>query len=113
MPVPSSTTLPHPLDMRKHARAASGLLKLLANEDRLLLLCHLSQERLNVGQLEEITGVRQPTLSQQLAILRQEKLVHTEREGKFIYYSLADPKVIQVMRTLWEIYCAPSQGEAS
>ena len=96
-----------PEQLRENACEACALLKTLANEDRLLLLCQIASERLNVGELEAITGIRQPTLSQQLAVLRQENLVDTEKEGKFVYYRLANDNVMRVMRTLWDIYCAP------
>ncbi|CAK7067291.1 ArsR/SmtB family transcription factor [Kerstersia gyiorum] len=97
-----------PEQLREHAGQACALLKALANEDRLMLLCQIaSRQRLNVGELENATGIRQPTLSQQLGVLRQEGLVATEKEGKFVYYKLANENVVQVMRTLWEIYCAP------
>ena len=96
-----------PEQLREHAGKACALLTTLANEDRLLLLCQIASERLNVGELEAITGIRQPTLSQQLAVLRQENLVDTEKEGKFVYYRLANDNVMRVMRTLWDIYCAP------
>ncbi|MFJ5483705.1 metalloregulator ArsR/SmtB family transcription factor [Pectobacterium actinidiae] len=96
-----------PETMRENAGRACALLKALANEDRLMLLCQMANERLNVGELEELTGIRQPTLSQQLAVLRQEGLVDTEKEGKYVYYRLADDNAVRVMRTLWDIYCAP------
>ena len=95
-----------PEQLREHAGAACTLLKVLANEDRLMLLCHLAAMRLNVGELETITGIRQPTLSQQLGVLRQEGLVETEKEGKYVYYTLASDQVVQIMRTLRGIYCA-------
>ena len=96
-----------PEQLREHAGKACALLKTLANEDRLLLLCQIASERLNVGELEAITGIRQPTLSQQLAVLRQEGLVETEKEGTYVYYRLANDNVVRVMRMLWDIYCAP------
>ncbi|HBP0979037.1 metalloregulator ArsR/SmtB family transcription factor [Comamonas sp. Y6] len=96
-----------PEQLREHASEACALLKALANEDRLMLLCQMAPGRLNVGQLEAATGIRQPTLSQQLAVLRQEGLVDTEKEGKFVYYRLASDDVVRIMRTLWDIYCAP------
>ncbi len=77
----------------------------MANEDRLLILCQLTQGERNVGELEKMTGVRQPTLSQQLGILRDEGLVGTRREGKYIFYGLASPEVIQVMKTLSVLFC--------
>lgn len=71
--------------LRDSASKACTLLKVLANEDRLLLLCQLTQGERNVGELEALTGIRQPTLSQQLGVLRDEGLVNTRRMGKFIF----------------------------
>lgn len=99
-----------PEKMREHAGKACALLKTLGNEDRLMLLCQIAFEQLNVGQLEERTGIRQPTLSQQLAVLRQEGVVATEKIGKYVYYRLADADTMRVMQTLWEIYCGPVEG---
>lgn len=96
-----------PEQLREHAGEACALLKALVNEDRLMLLCQIASGRQNVGELEAATGIRQPTLSQQLAVLRQEGLVDTEKEGKFVYYRLASDDVVRIMRTLWDIYCAP------
>ncbi|MER2511083.1 MAG: metalloregulator ArsR/SmtB family transcription factor [Nitrosomonas ureae] len=87
------------------AAAACALLKILANEDRLLILCELSQGTRNVGELEELLNIHQPTLSQQLTVLREENLVSTERRGKYIYYSLASTEAIQIMETLFNLYC--------
>ncbi|MDP1615189.1 MAG: metalloregulator ArsR/SmtB family transcription factor [Methylococcales bacterium] len=87
------------------AADACALLKILANEDRLLILCELSQGTRNVGELEALLGIHQPTLSQQLTVLREENLVSTERRGKYIYYSLASLEAIQVMETLFNLYC--------
>lgn len=84
---------------------ACTLLKILANEDRLLILCELNQGTRNVGELEELLGIHQPTLSQQLTVLREENLVATERRGKYIYYSLASPEAIKIMETLFNLYC--------
>ena len=84
-------------------------LGVMANQDRLLLLCHLIDAERNVSELEEVTGVRQPTLSQQLGVLREEGLVGTRREGKYIYYSLANPAVIRIMQTLYGLYCEPQK----
>ena len=98
-------------DLRRHVGEACNLLKVLANEDRLLLLCQLSSGPHAVCELEATLGIRQPTLSQQLAVLRQNALVHTERDGKHIRYSLANPDVERIMRTLWEIYCASHRQE--
>ena len=93
--------------LRDAALDACALLKVLANPDRLLLLCELAAGERNVGELEAALGIGQPTLSQQLAVLRQEGLVETEKEGKYVYYRLANDNVVRVMRMLWDIYCAP------
>ncbi len=91
--------------LRASASKACALLKVLANEDRLLILCQLTQGERAVGELEAQTGVRQPTLSQQLGVLREEGLVTTRRDGKYIYYCLASTEVIQLMQTLSGLYC--------
>ena len=93
--------------MRTHAGEAVVMLKLLGNEDRLLLLCQLSLQERTVGELEQLTGVSQPTLSQQLGILRREGLVTTRREGKFIWYQLADARALQLMQAIHQLFCAP------
>lgn len=92
-------------ELRGSAGKACSLLKTMANEDRLLLLCHLIDAELNVGELERLTGIRQPTLSQQLGVLRDEGLVSTRREGKYVYYTLASPAVLQLMHTLHGLFC--------
>ena len=91
--------------VRASAAKACTILKTLANEDRLLILCQLSQGARNVGELEALLDIRQPTLSQQLTVLREEGLVATKREGKYIYYSLASEEAIRIMQTLFELYC--------
>ncbi len=91
--------------LREAASTAVGMLKTLANEDRLLLLCQLSQGERCVSELEEQLGIRQPTLSQQLGVLRNENLVSTRREGKNIYYSVAHPETLEILSTLYRLYC--------
>ncbi len=93
-------------EMRAAAETATALLRVLANEDRLLLLCQMSAGEKSVGELEKLLDIRQPTLSQQLGVLRAEGLATTRREGKRIYYAIADPKVIAVLNTLYGLYCA-------
>ena len=97
--------------MQLAAAKASRLLKALANPDRLLLLCQLTQGEHCVSEMETLVGVLQPTLSQQLAVLRQEGLVTTRREGKQIFYSIASPDALAVMQVLYQQFCAPSTGE--
>lgn len=90
--------------IRDSANHACSILKLLANEDRLMLLCQLTQGEKNVGELESATNIQQPTLSQQLTILRKDGIVTIRKDGKFNYYSIASDEVIQVMQTLGQLY---------
>ena len=97
--------------MRLAATRASGLLKALANPDRLLLLCQLSQGEHCVSEMEGLLGIQQPTLSQQLGVLREERLVTTRREGKQIFYSLASKEALAVMQVLYQQFCEPDTGK--
>ena len=92
-------------NMRDSANVVVGVLKSLANTDRLLILCHLAQMELNVSEIEQITQINQPTLSQQLMMLRKSDVVTTRRDGKQIYYSIKDQNLITVLQTLYELYC--------
>ena len=94
-----------PERLRLAASVAVGALKALANEDRQLLLCQLSQGEMSVGELEASLEIRQPTLSQQLGVLRTDGIVATRRDGKRMFYSVADPKVMQVLGLLYQLYC--------
>jgi ArsR family transcriptional regulator len=80
-------------------------MKVLANCDRLMLLCQLSQGEKCVSELEELLGIAQPTLSQQLSVLRNEELVTTRREGKNIYYQISSLEALAVMQVLYKTYC--------
>ena len=91
--------------MHLAAEQACKLMKVLSNPDRLMILCQLSKGELRVGEIEEILGIAQPTLSQQLTVLRDEELVTTRREGKSIYYQVKSPKALAVIGTLYEQYC--------
>lgn len=94
-----------PQRVRAAADAACRLMKVLSNPDRLLLLCELSQGERRVGELEALCGITQPTLSQQLGVLRDEGLVATRREGKHIHYRIDSPQALAVMRVLYEQFC--------
>ena len=87
------------------ARDASDFLKALAHEQRLVLLCLLAERERSVGELEELLSLRQTTVSQQLARLRLDSLVTTRREGRTIYYSLADPRLRQIVHVLYDMFC--------
>ena len=97
--------------MRTSTDKACRLMKVLSNPDRMLLLCQLAQGEKRVGELEEILGIVQPTLSQQLTVLRDEELVVTRREGKNIYYQIASPQAMAVMEVLFQQFCGSSVGE--
>lgn len=95
-----------PKTMRASADRACRLMKVLSNPDRLLLLCQLAQGEMCVGDLEAELGILQPTLSQQLGVLREEELVSTRREGKNIHYRLASPQAAAVMEVLHAQFCS-------
>jgi DNA-binding transcriptional ArsR family regulator len=97
--------------MLASATNACALLKVLANRDRLMLLCQLAQGEFCVSELETALGIEQPTLSQQLTVLRQEALVTTRREGKQIFYSIASPEALAVMQVLYEQFCGKPKGK--
>jgi len=91
--------------MRRAAGQAVAALKVLANEDRLLLMCQLSQAEMCVSELEEALDIRQPTLSQQLGVLRNEGVVSTRREGKRVYYRVSDPRLLEMLGLMYQLYC--------
>ena len=97
--------------MKASASNACRLMKVLSNPDRLMLLCQLSQGEKRVGELEEILGIVQPTLSQQLTVLREEELVTTRRDGKSIYYQIASPQALAVMNVLFDQFCKSQEGD--
>lgn len=91
--------------LRAAAGDAAATLRAFGNEDRLLLLCELSQAERSVGELADRTGIVQPTLSQQLAVLRAQELVATRREGKQVFYSIADRRTLELLKTLHRLFC--------
>lgn len=94
--------------LRHSADSAQQLLKTLANRDRLMLLCQLSHGECSVGELETLLGIRQPTLSQQLGVLRREGLVETRRDGKQIHYRISSAHALALIGTLYELFCSES-----
>lgn len=91
--------------MRAKADDASVFLKKLANRDRLLICCALVDGERSVRGLEDALGLRQPGLSQQLAELRSADLIVGRKEGKQVFYSLADARVERFMSTMYELFC--------
>lgn len=107
-PTPALSTSPV-LDleaMRLHAAEAVTLLKVIANEDRLMLICQIAQHERTVSELEQLTGIHQPTLSQQLGVLRREGLVTTRREGKHIWYHLTDADTLALIDVIQTVFCS-------
>ena len=95
-----------------NATRAASFLKALAHESRLMILCILAEGEKSVSELEDILSLRQPTVSQQLARLRADGLVSTRRDGKTIYYSLANDDVRRVISVIYDIFCTPKGGRA-
>ena len=93
--------------LKANAKNATGLLKTMANEWRLLILCQLAEGEKSVGILEDLIGLSQSALSQHLAILRRENLVKTRRSAQSIYYSLSSNEAEAVMATLYSLFCDP------
>ena len=94
-----------PEAMRTHASAAAQLLRALANEKRLMLLCLLVEGEHSVGELNARVDLSQSALSQHLAVLREDGLVATRRDGQMIYYALVDGPTQAIIETLHGIYC--------
>lgn len=97
------------MQLNELASEAATLLSRLANPDRLLILCLLVNGEKNVSQIGEESGIVQPTLSQQLTVLRKDGLVQTRRSGKYVYYRLENPDVLAIMQTLYQVFCAPQE----
>ena len=99
--------------MQAHAGEAAQLLKALANERRLQVLCLLAGGERSVGEINELLDLSQSALSQHLAVLREEGLVSTRREAQTIHYSLAPGPAAAVMETLYGIFCAAPEAEGA
>jgi ArsR family transcriptional regulator len=89
------------------AGQAAKLLRALGNDRRLMILCQLTEGERSVGQLQPEVGLSQSALSQHLAVLRDEGIVATRREGQTVWYRIDDPAAMQVVATLAEIFCPP------
>lgn len=91
--------------IQENSAEAAAVLKLLANQQRLLLLCALVTREHTVSELEALTGLSQSAMSQHLARLREEGIVSTRREAQRIFYSLSDNKVARILETIHSLYC--------
>ena len=100
-----SVAITPPVDFQARAIEAAHLLRALANADRLLLLCQLVGGERSVTELGALARIEQPSLSQQLGVLRGERLVTTRREGKNVFYRIASPSALAVLETLYGLFC--------
>lgn len=92
--------------MSDDVRDATEFMKALAHEGRLTILCRLHQGECSVNELEDLLSARQSAVSQQLSRLRLERLVKTRRDGKTMYYSIADERVDRMIKVLHDMFCA-------
>ena len=99
--------------MEAAADQASELLKALSNRHRLLIICQLIDGERSVGDLAEFLGLRDSTVSQHLALLRKDGLVSARRDAQTIYYSIASDPAREVLKTLYQVYCAPPKAKAA
>ena len=93
--------------MERAADQASELLKALSNRHRLLIICQLIDGERSVGELAEFLGLRDSTVSQHLALLRKDGLVSARREAQTIFYSIASAPAREILKTLYQVFCAP------
>ena len=99
--------------MMENARNATDFLKALAHEGRLMILCHLANGERSVTELEQLLSQRQAAVSQQLARLRLEGLVESRREGKVIYYRLADGRARRMIELVYDMFCGAGAGSGA
>ena len=95
-------------ELHDNAAHAVELLKAMANEWRLMILCQLSEGEKTVTELQHILGLSQSALSQHLAVLRREKIVNARKEAQSVYYSLAGEEATKVMESLHDVFCGES-----
>lgn len=100
-----------PNAMRSAADEASALLKAMSNRHRMLILCQLIDGEKSVGQLAEFLGIRDATASQHLALLRRDRIISARRDGQTIWYRISSQPALEVMRVLYDVYCAQSKTQ--
>ena len=106
LPVITKDTTPTEFDVVvEKAKSASNFLKAISHEGRLMILCHLVSGEKSVTELEELISARQAAVSQQLSRLRLEGLVIPRRDGKTIYYRLADDKPKRILEVIYDLFC--------
>jgi len=99
-------------EMSENAKRATEFMKALAHEARLMILCYLASGEKSVKELEDLLSLRQPTVSQQLARLRAEGIIGARRDGKMIYYSIADDRARVMIEQIYSMFCTPSDAAA-
>jgi DNA-binding transcriptional ArsR family regulator len=99
--------------MQSAADRASDLLKALSNRHRLLIICQLIDGERSVGELASFLDLRDSTVSQHLALLRKDGLVAARRDAQTIYYSIASEPAREVLKTLYQVFCAPPKAVAA
>ena len=106
LPVITKDTTPPEFDVVvEKAKSASNFLKAISHEGRLMILCHLVSGEKSVTELEDLISARQAAVSQQLSRLRLEGLVVPRRDGKTIYYRLADDKPKRILEVIYDLFC--------
>lgn len=93
-------------DMAARASEAADFLRILANQNRLMIVCTLVEGERSVSELESLLGIHQPTLSQQLGVLRDGGFVETRRDAKQIFYRLTEDRAARLVTVLYDIFCA-------
>jgi len=96
-------------ELQNQSKKAASLLRMMSNERRLLILCQLGQCERSVSELVAMIGLSQSALSQHLGVLRKQGLVATRRQAQSIYYSIKDPAVTEILKTLYQLYCPQKQ----
>ncbi len=96
--------------MQDNAGKACGLLKAMANEARLMVLCHLIERERSVSELQEAVGLSQSAMSQHLAVLRDQGIVATRRDGQSVYYRVAEGPAMSLMEALHNEFCSSQSG---
>lgn len=103
----SPLTMLPPEEMAGHAEEAAEVLKSIANPNRLMILCSLAESEMTVGAINDRVPLSQSALSQHLARLRAENIVTSRKEGQTVHYRISDPRIVELMSRLYELYCAP------
>ncbi len=106
---PCDTVEISPEKMQELAREACGVLKQLANEQRLMVLCHLTDGEKTVSELQRLVNLEQSSLSQHLAKLRNEGIIRARRISQSKYYSIADANALRIIELLHGMYCDPAE----